>query len=85
MTVEFRALGPLEIVDGGQTVRIAADKQRTILAMLVAHRGGVVSVPALVEELWGGTPPRSAVPNLRTYVMQLRRLLPPAADGTHPG
>ncbi|MEU3485735.1 AfsR/SARP family transcriptional regulator [Streptomyces massasporeus] len=84
MTVEFRALGPLEIVDGGQTVRIAADKQRTILAMLVAHRGGVVSVPALVEELWGGTPPRSAVPNLRTYVMQLRRLLPPAADGTHP-
>ncbi|WP_052411346.1 AfsR/SARP family transcriptional regulator [Streptomyces sp. NRRL S-118] len=84
MTVAFRALGPLEIVDGDRTVRIAADKQRTILAMLIAHRGSVVSVPALLEELWGGTPPRSAVPNLRTYVMQLRRLLPPADGGTHP-
>ncbi|TCO48871.1 AfsR/SARP family transcriptional regulator [Actinocrispum wychmicini] len=71
--MRFRLLGPLEVLHAG----IAADKQRTVLAMLLVHAGHVVPVSALIQEVWGDDPPRSAAPNLRSYVMQLRRLLPP--------
>ncbi|MET0136092.1 MAG: BTAD domain-containing putative transcriptional regulator, partial [Kibdelosporangium sp.] len=70
--MRFRLLGPLEV----QGARIAADKQRTVLAMLLVHAGRVVPAGSLVNEVWGFDPPRSAAPNLRGYVMQLRRLLP---------
>jgi DNA-binding SARP family transcriptional activator len=77
-TVSFRALGPLELCVAGDPVRIGADKQRVLLAMLLAHDARAVPVPALVREIWGDEPPQSAVANLRTYVMQLRRHLPAA-------
>ena len=70
--MRFRLLGALEVGD----TRIAADKQRTVLAMLLVHAGHVVPVSSIIQELWGDEPPRSAGPNLRSYVMQLRRLLP---------
>ncbi|MFJ2031608.1 BTAD domain-containing putative transcriptional regulator [Streptosporangium sp. NPDC087985] len=78
--MRFRLLGPLRIEAGGSPVRIAAPKQRTVLALLLARAGQVVPVRSLVTEVWDERPPRSAVANLRTYLMQLRRLLPPAAD-----
>ncbi|MFC0110958.1 AfsR/SARP family transcriptional regulator [Kibdelosporangium aridum] len=70
--MRFRLLGSLE-VDGA---RVAADKQRTVLAMLLVNAGRTVPASTLVTEVWGDRPPRSAAPNLRGYVMQLRRLLP---------
>ncbi|WP_406859344.1 AfsR/SARP family transcriptional regulator [Streptomyces sp. HUAS MG47] len=73
----FRALGPLELRVAGEPVEIGADKQRVLLAMLLAHGGRAVPVPTLIREIWGDEPPRSAVANLRTYVMQLRRHLRP--------
>ncbi|MGV9777622.1 AfsR/SARP family transcriptional regulator, partial [Streptosporangium sp. NPDC003464] len=75
----FQLLGPVRIQDGDSPVRITAPKQRTVLAMLLARAGYVVPVRSLVAEVWD-EPPRSAVANLRTYLMQLRRLLPPSAD-----
>ncbi|WP_418955697.1 BTAD domain-containing putative transcriptional regulator [Streptomyces tritici] len=77
-TVTFRALGPLELRVAGEPVEIGADKQRVLLSMLLAHGGRAVPVPTLLREIWGDEPPRSAVANLRTYVMQLRRHLRPA-------
>ncbi|WP_433571056.1 BTAD domain-containing putative transcriptional regulator [Streptomyces sp. CA-251247] len=76
-SVQFRTLGPLSILTDGRPIPIAAEKQRTVVAMLITHRGNAVPVSALLDEVWGGEPPQSAVPNLRTYVMQLRRLLQP--------
>nr|WP_052478808.1 BTAD domain-containing putative transcriptional regulator [Kibdelosporangium sp. MJ126-NF4]CEL20729.1 transcriptional regulator, SARP family [Kibdelosporangium sp. MJ126-NF4]CTQ89642.1 transcriptional regulator, SARP family [Kibdelosporangium sp. MJ126-NF4] len=69
--MRFRLLGVLEI-DG---VPIAADKQRTVLAMLLVNAGRTVPVRTLITEVWGEWPPRSAAPNLRGYVMRLRRSL----------
>ena len=63
---------------GGTPVRIAAQRQRTVLATLLANAGQVVPVRALLAEVWGEQPPPSAASNLRTHVMRLRRLLPPA-------
>lgn len=78
--MEFRLLGPMRIQAGGSAVRITAPKQRTVLAMLLARAGHVVPIRSLVTEVWDDRPPRSAVANLRTYLAQLRKLLPPSAD-----
>jgi DNA-binding SARP family transcriptional activator/tetratricopeptide (TPR) repeat protein len=78
--VTFRLLGPLVVQAGSRPTRIAAHKQRTVLAMLLTHAGHAVPMQSLVDEVWEGCPPRSAAENVRTYVMQLRRLLPPRAD-----
>ncbi|MFD8340646.1 BTAD domain-containing putative transcriptional regulator, partial [Streptomyces solisilvae] len=50
----------------------------------------VVPVGDLIEELWSGTPPRSARTTLQTYVLQLRELIAtalapaPGADAARP-
>ncbi|MGW5686445.1 BTAD domain-containing putative transcriptional regulator [Nonomuraea sp. NPDC003754] len=74
--MRFRLLGPMRIQVNGSPVRITAPKQRTVLAMLLARAGHVVPIRSLVAEVWDEQPPRSAVANLRTYLMQLRKLLP---------
>nr|WP_205616395.1 AfsR/SARP family transcriptional regulator [Streptomyces harenosi] len=52
-----------------------APKPRQVLALLALHADRVVPVSALMEELWGTTPPRSARTTLQTYVLQLRELI----------
>ena len=58
--VEFRVLGPLEVVDGGQPVDLPRRKHRALLAALLLHAGEPVSSDRLIEELWGERPPRTA-------------------------
>jgi Protein of unknown function (DUF3040) len=41
--VEFRILGPLDVVEDGQPLALAAGKQRSLLAMLLLHANNVVS------------------------------------------
>jgi DNA-binding SARP family transcriptional activator len=72
--MRLQLLGPLEVRCGDRLVKITAGKQRTILTMLAANAGRVVRVESLVTEVWGHEPPKSAMANLRTYVMQLRKL-----------
>jgi predicted ATPase/DNA-binding SARP family transcriptional activator len=74
-SLQFRLLGPLEIVADGRALRLKAAKQKTILALLLLHRGEVVSVDLLQEALWGDHPPPTAATALQGYVSQLRRLL----------
>ncbi|MFI6817784.1 AfsR/SARP family transcriptional regulator [Nonomuraea sp. NPDC050328] len=77
--MRFRLLGPLRIEADGPPVRITAPKQRTILGLLLARAGHVVPTRSLVTEVWD-RPPRSAVANLRTYLMQLRKQIPSVAE-----
>ena len=76
--VEFRALGPVEAVVGGRPVELGAPKQRTLLTLLISRIGQPVSVDTILEELWAGMPPPSAVTSLQAYVANLRRALEPA-------
>jgi DNA-binding SARP family transcriptional activator len=46
--------------------------QRRLLAALVIRLGSVVPVDRLVDVLWEGTPPRTALTTLRTYIARLR-------------
>jgi DNA-binding SARP family transcriptional activator len=58
-------------------VRISAAKQRVVLALLALRSGEVVSVDALVDGLWPGGPPPTALKTLQGYVSALRRALDP--------
>ncbi|WP_406004760.1 AfsR/SARP family transcriptional regulator [Streptomyces sp. NBC_00637] len=75
--VGFRALGPIEAVVGGRRVDLGAPKQRALLALLVSRVGEPVAVDVIVEELWAGKPPPSAIASLQAYVANLRRVLEP--------
>ena len=52
--MEFRVLGPLEVVDGGRLLDLGRPRQRALLACLLVHANEVVTTERLREELWGG-------------------------------
>ncbi|MCA1694212.1 MAG: helix-turn-helix domain-containing protein, partial [Actinobacteria bacterium] len=80
--MEFRILGPLEVVDGDAAVEISGAKVRALLALLLLHPGQVVSTDRLLEGLWGDSPPATAANTLQTHVSHLRKALSrrPAGD-----
>ena len=55
--MDFRILGPLEVVDDGRPVALGGARQRALLAILLLRRGEVVPAARLVEELYGAEPP----------------------------
>jgi len=71
--MEIKVLGPLEARENGISITPSAVKPRQVLSLLALQAGHVVTVPTLIEELWGVTPPRSALTTLQTYVLQVRR------------
>jgi DNA-binding SARP family transcriptional activator len=75
--VEFRVLGPIEAAVDGRRVDLGAPKQRAALALLVSQVGQPVSTDMLVEALWDGRPPQSAITSLHAYIANLRRALEP--------
>ena len=70
-------LGPIEAVVVGHLVDLGAPKQRALLALLVSRVGQPVAIDVIVEELWTGHPPPSAITSLQAYVANLRRVLEP--------
>lgn len=54
---------------------IGPAKQRSLVAALLLEPNRVVPVDRLVDMIWDGPPPASAVANVRTYASRLRRTL----------
>jgi DNA-binding SARP family transcriptional activator/class 3 adenylate cyclase len=73
--VEFRILGPLEVVAGQRRLEVKPAKARTLLALLLLDPGRPVSADRLIDELWGDAPPSSAAVSLRVLVSRLRETL----------
>jgi WD40 repeat protein/DNA-binding SARP family transcriptional activator len=74
--VDFRLLGPLEVFDDdGREVAVKSGRQRALLAVLLLRANELVSSDALVEELWGESPPPTAHKMLHNQVSALRRAL----------
>ncbi len=73
--LEFRILGPLEVVEHDRLLVLGGHKQRALLVILLLHRGEVVSTDRLSDELWGERPPASAAKTVQAYVSNLRRAL----------
>jgi DNA-binding SARP family transcriptional activator len=75
-TMEFRVLGPVEVVVDGVAPRIGSATQRTLLALLLAHPNEVVSTDRIVEVLWPDNPPEAGR-KLWFHVSKLRGVLQP--------
>jgi DNA-binding SARP family transcriptional activator len=80
--MDFRILGPLEVLDEGRVVALAGSKQRALLALLVLHANETLSTERLVDELWGERPPDGAAKTVQVRISRLRRAL---ADGAGDG
>ncbi|HEY7966442.1 MAG TPA: AfsR/SARP family transcriptional regulator, partial [Solirubrobacteraceae bacterium] len=73
--MEFRTLGPLQVVDAGRALTLGGALQRAVLALLVVDTPEPVSVDRLIDELWGERPPASAQHAIQVYVSAIRKLL----------
>lgn len=71
--VRFEVLGPVRGWRGDAELDLGSPQQRAVLAMLLLARGRQVSLGGLIDGLWEGDVPRSAVGTVRTYVSRLRR------------
>ena len=70
--MEFRVLGPLEVVRDGVDVPVRGSQRRLLLATLLVHRNIVVSNDRLVDVLYGDDPPARAISTVQSYVSRLR-------------
>ena len=75
--VEVGLLGPLVARSDGQQRTLGGPRQRAVLARLGLAEGAIVPTERLVDELWDGDPPPSAVNTLQSYVSNLRRAFAP--------
>ena len=82
--MEFRLLGPVEVMREQRPVPLGGPKQRAILAMLVIHANEVVSADHLADVLWGDAPPADPGSVLHVYVSNLRKLLEPERPAAAP-
>ena len=82
--LDFRILGPVEVIDGETALTLGGQKQRAVLAALLIDAGHVVSTDYLVDALWGERPPKTAATSLQNFVSQLRKALGPEVLVTKP-
>lgn len=82
---EFHALGPVEVLVSGRHVDPGTPKQRAVLALLVSQAGRTVTTDVILEALWEGSPPPSAMTSLQAYVAKLRKILEPGRAPRTPG
>jgi len=75
--LEFRILGPLEVVGESGPIRLGGPRQRATLAILLLHGNAVVSVDQLADALYAGVPPVTAVTQVQRQVSELRKALAP--------
>jgi DNA-binding SARP family transcriptional activator len=83
--VEFRILGPTEVLDEGRRVSLPGGRGRALLALLVLHAGDPVSADRLIDELWGEGPPQTARTVVHGLVSRLRGVLEPGRGKARPG
>lgn len=73
--LDFRILGPLEVIADGSPIRLGGPKQRATLAILLLSVNRVVSVDRLADDLYAGAPPVTAVTQIQRQISELRKLL----------
>jgi DNA-binding SARP family transcriptional activator len=82
--VEIHLLGPVELVLEGVVAPLPA-KPRALLTLLALRRNEVVSMDRIVEDIWEGHPPETAVKAAQIYVSQLRKLVGERLESRAPG
>jgi DNA-binding SARP family transcriptional activator len=84
--LDFRILGPLEVVGDEGSIRLGGPKQRATLAILLLDANRVVSVERLADDLYSGAAPVTAVTQVQRQISEMRKLLPePVIETRSPG
>jgi DNA-binding SARP family transcriptional activator len=90
--LRFEVLGRLRVIDGhdrggdeGVGLRLGGARQQLVLAMLLTEANSVVSTDALVDGLWGDSPPSAARHTVQGYVSELRKRLGSVVEREGPG
>jgi DNA-binding SARP family transcriptional activator len=73
--MDFRILGPLEVLDEGRAITLGGAKQRALLALLLLHANETLSTDRLIDELWGEHPPANAAKTVQMQISRLRKAL----------
>src|SRR5215211_283496 len=73
--MDFRILGPLQVLDEERVLHVGGGKQRSVLALLLLHANEVVSSDRLIDELWPEQQPPSAANIVQAHVSRLRKAL----------
>ncbi|MEV7686783.1 AfsR/SARP family transcriptional regulator [Streptomyces bungoensis] len=77
-------LGSLLLTDTDENLVPSAPKPRQLLAFLMLRTPQMVRASDCITELWGSTPPKSAMSTLQTYVLHIRQALRgPRRDRSH--
>jgi DNA-binding SARP family transcriptional activator len=73
--LEFRILGPLEVVGAGLPLPLAGKLRRALLAALLLHARELRTADQLIDDVWGERAPTKARASLHNMVASLRRTL----------
>jgi DNA-binding SARP family transcriptional activator len=73
--LEFRILGPLEVVEDGRPLRLGGKLPRTVLAALLVHAREFRTIDQLIDDVWCEHAPATARASLHNVVSSLRRAL----------
>jgi DNA-binding SARP family transcriptional activator len=73
--VRYEILGPLRVIDDGDSMFIGAKKVEILLAALLIRADQVVSAEQLITELWGERLPLRATAGVYVYISELRKFL----------
>ena len=73
--LEFRILGPLEVVGPDGPIQLGGPKQRATLAILLLNANRVVSIDRLADDLYAGRAPVTAATQVHRQISELRKLL----------
>src|SRR5262245_42633295 len=73
--MQFRILGPLEIVGDDGPITLHRGKEQALLAFMLLHPNELLPSDRLIDELWDGRPPATAAKILQNAVSQLRKAL----------
>jgi DNA-binding SARP family transcriptional activator len=69
--LRFGVLGPLKIWHGGEQVLLRG-RERAVLGLLALNPNVAIDREIIIEVLWGGAPPGSAISIVQTYISRLR-------------
>src|SRR5947207_13227051 len=73
--MEFRILGPLEVVHDGKLLPLRGAKQRALVGLLAPNSPRPLSPQRLIDELLSEQPPASALHAIQLYISDIRMAL----------
>ncbi|WNV87123.1 BTAD domain-containing putative transcriptional regulator [Umezawaea sp. Da 62-37] len=73
--MQFRVLGPVQLVHGDLEIPIARAKQRHALGVLLLAQGRPVTTETMMAALWGDVRPPLVRKSLQSYISKLRLTL----------